>query len=56
MFKRELIILQPAHVRCVYCGRCFISEMSHRCKGGYRKNKLKFIKISQIEYLKDATR
>lgn len=34
-------------VRCVYCGREFIEPMPHKCKGGYRKRKLKWINIME---------
>lgn len=34
-------------VRCVYCGREFIEPIPHRCKGGYRKRKLKWINLME---------
>lgn len=34
-------------VRCVYCGREFIEPIPHRCNGGYRKRKLKWINLME---------
>lgn len=36
-------------VRCVYCGREFIEPIPHRCNKNYRKRKLKWINLMEME-------
>lgn len=38
-------ILKEPTVRCSYCGREFSKPVAHKCRGGFRKHHLKWIKI-----------
>lgn len=45
MKKIKLEIFQEAKVQCEHCGRFFIKKLHHKCNGGLRKHKHKWIEL-----------
>lgn len=36
-------------VKCEFCGRKFIGRMPHKCVGGFRKRKIKWVFLTSQE-------
>ena len=38
-------MLKPPRYKCAHCGREFFDKVAHKCKGNYRKHKIKWIEL-----------